>query len=119
MRRTAAMVAVLTAVAVLAACTSGGSSDSGSSDGGGSAKASSGIAGAQPTATEAAGLIPAKQWRKQQDEYLAFATKGDMDPTSPLSLLAYGAEAERASESAATRDRVEIATVAIEWGPTS
>jgi len=45
-------------------------------------------------ASETAGLVPAKAWKARQDDYLAFATGDDLDPTSPLSLIAQG-EADR------------------------
>jgi len=65
-------------------------------DGGSSGSEPSGSA-ALPEA-ETAGLIPEDQWREQQDDYLAFATSGEMDPGSSQSLLAYATAAERAGD---------------------
>ena len=93
MRRIAVLLAVVSMGAVLVACTS----DDGDGDGASSTTAPSATAAALPEA-ETAGLIPEEQWRTQQDEYLAFATEGEPDPSSPLSLLAFATAADRAGE---------------------
>jgi hypothetical protein len=75
--------------AVLVSCTS---------DDGDASSPTTGSEAAALPASETAGLIPEEQWRKQQDEYLAYATSGEMDPGSPQQLLAYATAAERAGE---------------------
>lgn len=89
MRRFAVVMVALAVAVAAVSCTSDGSD--GSSGGAADDEA------ALPK-TETAGLIPEGEWRTQQDEYLDFATAGEMDPGSSQSLLAFATAAERAGE---------------------
>ena len=93
MRRFAVLSAVVMLGVALVSCTS----DAG--DGASSTSEPSGSAAALP-APETAGLIPEDEWRQQQDDYLTFATSGEMNPGSSQSLLAYATAAERAGKEA-------------------
>lgn len=65
---------------------------------GGSTGSEPGESAAALPASETAGLIPEDEWKQQQDDYLAFATSGEMDPGSSQSLLAFATAADRAGE---------------------
>ena len=54
--------------------------------------------GTDPDEAEVAGLVPLDEWQARQDDYLAFAAGEDLDPGSPLSLLAHAEVADRAGE---------------------
>jgi hypothetical protein len=85
------LLVALSVSAVLVSCTS--------DDGDGAASTTTSVAkSAALPASETAGLIPAKQWRAQQDEYLRFAASEELSPGSPQSLLAHATAAERAGE---------------------
>ena len=45
--------------------------------------------------TDDAGLVPLADWNARQDAFLQKATATPMDPTKPVSLMAYGARARR------------------------
>jgi hypothetical protein len=87
-RRFVVLLVALSIGAALVSCTS---------DDGKDASSTSAPPAALPS-SETAGLIPEKQWRAQQDEYLDYATSGDMEPGSPQSLLAFATAAERAGD---------------------
>ncbi|WP_426572472.1 hypothetical protein [Aquihabitans sp. McL0605] len=90
MRRIAVLVAAAAMAAGMVSCTSDDAKDSGST--------TTPTGAAALPASETAGLIPAKAWRARQDDYLAFASGQDLDPGSPLSLLAHATADERAGK---------------------
>lgn len=90
MRRYAVVVVALAVGMAMVSCTSGDSDGGSTKDGGDGGSASTTL-----PESETGGLIPEEQWRQQQDDYLAFATEGEMDPGSSQSLLAYATAAER------------------------
>ncbi|MCU1497925.1 MAG: hypothetical protein JWM47_1878 [Acidimicrobiales bacterium] len=92
----------LLGVALVLALLASGCTDSDggrAGDGGGGPKGTS-VPSAELPEAETAGLVPVAEWRARQDDYLAFATGEDLDPTSPLSVLAHAAVAEREGKEA-------------------